>query len=52
MVATLTLTADSHDGPGLLVSLKSEGDFASEAIDRRFYSLDGQPPAGIPPAAF
>lgn len=49
--ATLTVTA-RLEGRGLLISLKSEGDFSGETIDRRFYSIPHLPPAGLDPALF
>lgn len=51
IAATLTVTA-RLEGHGLLVSLKTEGDFAAEAVDRRFYSIAELPPADLDPAQF
>lgn len=44
--AVITITA-TQEGQGLLLSLKSDGDFSDEMIDRRFYSLPGLPPDGL-----
>jgi hypothetical protein len=49
--AVITVTA-RLEGRGLLVSLKSEGDFSSGTIDRRFYSIPSLPPADLDPAIF
>jgi hypothetical protein len=49
--AELTVTARSEGG-GLLVSLRTGGDFASEGIDSRFYSVGHLPPPGLDPAGF
>lgn len=51
MKAILTITA-IDDGPGMFVSLKSEGDYSGELIDRRFYSIPEEPPAGLAPYLF
>jgi hypothetical protein len=51
ILTALTLTA-RQEGNGLLVSLKSEGDFSDEMIDRRFYSIADVPPADLPPGDF
>lgn len=51
--AKLTISVAEVEGtPGLLASLKTEGAFAAEVIDRRFYSIAEQPPADLPPQLF
>lgn len=49
--AEITITARS-EGHGLLVSLRTAGDFSGEMVDRRFYSIDQAPPSGLEPADF
>lgn len=44
------LTDDSK--PGMILTLQTRGDFASEDIDNRTYSLGEQPPDDISPADF
>jgi hypothetical protein len=49
--AEITITARS-EGPGLLVSMRTEGDFSNEMFARRFYSIDQAPPSDLDPADF
>lgn len=51
MNASITVTATT-EGDGLLVSLQADGDFADEAISRRFYSITDMPPGGLTAAGF
>ena len=52
MRATITIIADSKGVPGILISMATGGDFASELVDRRFYSIGDQPPADTSPVEF
>ena len=49
--AQITITA-RMESSGLLVSLQTDGDYSSEVIDRRFYSIAQIPPPGLDPADF
>lgn len=52
ILAELTLSVKSGEPAGLLVSLTTNGDFADEAIDRRFFSVATTPPDDLPPHFF
>lgn len=49
--AEITIAARS-EGHGLLVSLRTNGNFSGEVINRRFYSIDQAPPSDLDPADF
>jgi hypothetical protein len=49
--AKITITAH-QEGAGLLVSLETDGDFSSETINRRFYSIPQLPPDDTEAAEF
>ena len=49
--ASITLTAKS-EGTGLLISLKTDGDFSGEMVDCRFYSIPQLPPSDLASNAF
>lgn len=48
---TITVT-EIVPGQGLLASLSTSGDYSSEAVDLRFYSVGEGPPAAISPEYF
>ena len=51
MEAKITITAH-QEAAGLLLSLQTDGDFSSETINRRFYSIPELPPDDTEAAEF
>jgi hypothetical protein len=53
MRAVLTITVtDEMVSSGLMASLSTQGDFADESLDHRFYSIPEEPPGDLPPYRF
>lgn len=50
--ASITVTAKSTGGGGMLLSLSTSGHFSGENVDRRFYSVPSEPPRDLPPQVF
>lgn len=50
--AQITITVTPQAAGGALASLSTDGAFADEMVDRRFYSIGDMPPANVPPYAF